>query len=66
MNARIGIIGVLCCLMLSCTNKYKEMANSDLDYQVIPKPVLLETQTGKFLIDSKTKVSGEVSLVQEG
>jgi hexosaminidase len=42
------------------------MANTDQDYQIIPKPVKLDAQTGKFLIDSKTKVSGEASLVQEG
>ena len=66
MNKRIGIIGMICCLMLSCTNKYKEMANTDQDYQIIPKPVKLDAQTGKFLIDSKTTVSGEASLVQEG
>ncbi len=66
MNTRIGIIGLICCLAMSCTNKYAEMANSDQDYQVIPKPVQLEAQVGKFLIDSETNVSGEASLVKEG
>jgi hexosaminidase len=66
MKLNTGIIGVLCCLLLSCTNKYKEMANTDLDYQVIPKPVKLEPQVGKFLIDSNTKVSAEASLLNEG
>ena len=63
---RLTIITLLCCLSISCSNKYKEAVNSDKDYAIIPKPMSTEMATGKFLIDSYTKVVGDVSLEKEG
>lgn len=63
---RLTIITLLCCLSISCSNKYKEAANSDQDYAIIPKPLSMEMATGKFLIDSNTKVAGDASLEKEG
>jgi len=63
---KLTIITILCCFAISCSNKYKEMVNTDQDYPVIPKPLAMETLPGKFLIDSHTKVAGDVSLEKEG
>ena len=51
---------------LSCENKYQNVENKAEDYVIIPKPVLLEAQKGRFLIDHKTKISGTESLSNEG
>lgn len=63
---RLAIVTVICFLSVSCSNKYKESENSTQDYSVIPKPLSMEISTGKFLVDSNTKVVGESSLEQEG
>lgn len=53
-------------LFLSCTNRYKDYQNVASDYQIIPKPVSLEISNGRFLVDSKTKVSAAANLENEG
>jgi len=50
----------------SCTNENKSTVNVEESYQIIPKPVKLETSNGKFTINSNTKVIGEESLKVEG
>jgi hexosaminidase len=63
---RLTIITLLCCLSISCSNKYEDAVNSDTDYPIIPKPLSMEIMTGKFLIDSDTKIVGDASLEKEG
>jgi hexosaminidase len=53
-------------LFFGCNNPYKDYKNSVSDYHIIPKPVSLETSNGRFLIDSKTKVSAASNLENEG
>ncbi len=50
----------------SCTNPNKDIVNAEQDYQIIPQPVKLEMANGRFVVDSKTKVTGEKSLKNEG
>lgn len=56
---------VACMLAVSCSNKYQEIANSDDDYQIIPKPEKLSITKGRFLLNSKTKIICVASLAQE-
>jgi len=56
---------VACMLAVSCSNKYQEIANSDDDYQIIPKPEKLSITKGRFLLNSKTKIICIASLTQE-
>ena len=63
---RLTILAIVCLLTISCSNKYKDFVNSEEEYQIIPKPVLLETLNGQFLLDASTKISGTVELVNEG
>ncbi|WP_242091935.1 beta-N-acetylhexosaminidase [Aestuariivivens sediminicola] len=42
------------------------MVNSAQDYQIIPKPVSLETADGKFVVNSKTAVTAPEVLENEG
>ncbi|UMB53306.1 beta-N-acetylhexosaminidase [Lutibacter sp. A64] len=56
----------LCLIINSCSNKYETVVNSEEDYLIIPKPTSLEISTGKFLIDSNTKIIGEEILENEG
>ena len=63
---RISIIAFICLLSFSCTNKYKGVANTETDYQVIPKPSKLDMLTGKFLVDGNTKIVGSEALKNEG
>ena len=56
---------VACMLAVSCSNKYQEIANSDDDYQIIPKPEKLSITKGRFLLNSKTKIICIASLAQE-
>ncbi|TVZ60402.1 hexosaminidase [Flavobacteriaceae bacterium MAR_2010_105] len=52
-------------LLLSCVNPYQDTQNVASDYQIIPKPVSLEMQNGRFLINSKTKISAVSELENE-
>lgn len=52
-------------LAISCSSKYQETANSDDDYQIIPKPKELNIAKGRFLLNSKTKIICVKSLAQE-
>ncbi|MCF7567873.1 beta-N-acetylhexosaminidase [Sabulilitoribacter arenilitoris] len=63
---RILMIAIICLLSFSCTNKYKNLANTAEDYQVIPKPQKLDMLTGKFLVDGNTKIVGSEVLKNEG
>lgn len=60
------LIVVLCLVLNSCSNKYESVENSESDYLIIPKPTSLEISTGKFLLDSNTKVLGKAALENEG
>jgi len=50
----------------SCTDKYKNYVNTVEDYQIIPKPMKLESSNGRFLITSNTKIIVDGRLKQEG
>ena len=63
---RVVVLAVVCMLSFSCSNKYKDVANLEQDYQIIPKPVSLEASNGKFLVDSNTKIVGAAELENEG
>jgi len=56
---------VTCILVVSCSNKYQEVANSDDDYQIIPNPKKLTIAKGRFLLKSNTKIVCITSLAQE-
>ena len=60
------LIVVLCLIINSCSNKYKTIVNTEEDYLIIPKPTSLEVLDGKFLIDSDTKIIGDMALKNEG
>ena len=51
--------------IISCTSKYKDTINTDHDYMIIPKPVLLEKSNGRFLIDSNTQIFAQDGLDNE-
>ena len=53
-------------LFFACSNPNKDFANVAFDYPIIPKPVSLEMQKGRFLVNSKTKITGDYSLKNEG
>lgn len=63
---RILMIAFICLLSFSCNNKYKEAKNTAEDYQIIPKPAVLEPSAGKFLVNSKTTIVGSEALKAEG
>ena len=63
---RIILLVCICLVSISCANKYKTMVNSAQDYQIIPKPVSLETADGKFVVNSKTAVTAPEVLENEG
>ena len=66
LKMRLIIIALTCLLTISCTSKYKHMVTSKQEHQVIPKPTSLEFSDGSFLVDSTTKVVGEIILEREG
>ena len=63
---KTSLLLVITMLFLSCSHPYKEHQNLALDYQIIPKPVSLKMSNGRFLVDSKTIVSGDYNLENEG
>lgn len=63
---RVSIVILSCLLSFSCSNKYRVAENSAQDYFIIPQPLSQEISTGKFLINAKTKVAGDISLEKEG
>lgn len=56
---------VISMLVLSCSNKYREVLNSDDDYQIIPKPKELTITKGRFLLSSNTAIISNTGLDQE-
>ncbi len=66
MNAKqYGFIILCCFLVLSCTNKYAEIVNAETDYQIIPKPAVLEQLNGRFPVNATTKIHVQNGLEQE-
>ncbi len=63
---RILLTLFIAIIATSCTNPNKDIVNSEKDYQIIPKPVKLEIINGRFVVDSKTKITGDKSLENEG
>jgi hexosaminidase len=49
-------IAVGAIFMMACTGKYDNAQNTVEDYQVIPKPVELTMEVGKFAIDGNTSI----------
>ena len=56
---------VTCLLLISCSNKYQEVVNSEDDYPIIPKPQQLTITKGRFLLSPNTKISCQSNLNQE-
>ena len=52
-------------MVLSCSNKYQEVLNSENDYQIIPKPKELTITKGRFLLTSNTVIINSNNLNQE-
>ena len=67
MRKTILFITLLTLTVSSCddNNKYRNMSNSEEAYHVIPKPLHLETGTGKFVVDASTKITGSEGLESE-
>ncbi len=63
---RILLVFFIAIIATSCTNPNKGIVNSEKDYQIIPKPVELKMMSGRFVVDSKTKITGDKSLENEG
>ncbi|MGV8815167.1 MAG: beta-N-acetylhexosaminidase [Gelidibacter sp.] len=63
---RISLALVVSFLFLACNNPNKYHLNATSDYQIIPQPVSLEMQSGRFLVNSNTKVSAASDLENEG
>ena len=63
---KISLVVVVSLLFLACNNPNKYQLNSSSDYQIIPQPESLEMQTGRFLVNSSTKVSADADLENEG
>lgn len=53
-------------LTLSFSAQAQMKENTLSDYPIIPKPVALQIQSGKFQIDADTKISGSENLQDEG
>lgn len=56
---------VTCILVVSCSNKYQEVVNSEDDYQIIPKPEKLTMAKGRFMVSPNTKIISVAGLAQE-
>ena len=63
---RILLVLFITIIATSCTNPNKDIVNSEKDYQIIPKPVELKMMSGRFVVDFKTKITGDKSLENEG
>lgn len=63
---KISLALIISILFFACKNQNKDYQNATSDYQIIPKPVSLEMQTGRFVVDSKTNVSAADGLEHEG
>lgn len=51
--------------LLSCNNPNKDVVNSTEKYNVIPKPVEMTTENGRFVVSSKTKIVAGEQLQKE-
>lgn len=53
--------------LVSCAekNQYAETQNVASDYKVVPLPMKMETQKGRFLLNDKTRIYADASLVKE-
>ncbi|WP_373830753.1 beta-N-acetylhexosaminidase [Bacteroides heparinolyticus] len=53
--------------LVSCAEKnpYAETQNVASDYKVVPFPMKMETQKGRFLLNDKTRIYADASLVKE-
>ena len=63
---KISLALVVSFLFLACNNPNKYHLNATSDYQIIPQPVSLEMQSGRFSVNSSTKVSAASDLENEG
>ena len=54
-------------VLVSCSEKnpYADTQNVESDYQVVPLPQKLEAQKGRFLLNDKTTIYADASLVKE-
>lgn len=64
-NFHYLIIVFFSLFMISCSNELKEYQNTTSDYQIIPKPLKLETSQGRFEIKKNTHIVGDVALSNE-
>lgn len=59
------IIALFFLFTTSCSNELKEYQNITSDYQIIPKPLKLETSQGRFEIKKNTRILGDTTLFNE-
>lgn len=64
-NVHYLIVVFFSLFMISCSNELKEHQNTTSDYQIIPKPLKLETSQGKFAIKKNTHIVGDIALSSE-
>ncbi|MEH6406313.1 MAG: beta-N-acetylhexosaminidase [Leeuwenhoekiella sp.] len=60
---------ILVCTILSlcsCANPYQDTENNPEDYGIIPKPVNIAMNQGRFVINDETTISGDEGLEREG
>lgn len=60
------ILALVFITSMSCQNKYQNIENNSEDYAIIPKPLVMEPQKGRFLINDKTAITGDDNLKNEG
>ncbi len=64
-NIHYSIVVFFSLFMISCSNELKEHQNTTSDYQIIPKPLKLETSQGRFAIKKNTHIVGDIALSNE-
>lgn len=60
-----GSLMLMMALTVTACNKYKDTINADEDYMIVPKPLSLEQQKGRFLFGEDTKIAAQKGLENE-
>ena len=62
---KLRTVAVAIMSLVSCSNPYQNVENKETDYAIIPQPVSLQSQTGKFLVNNETVVMSSDALSPE-
>jgi len=69
MKSKTAFALIISCTIFcisSCQNQSAHISNTAEDYSIIPKPMDLQIEEGRFLITPKTTIASDHSLVFEG